>query len=45
MYDYGRVEWKRTLGDLEKAPDVVDQDVLDEFDSTWGVKFFYCDPE
>lgn len=31
--------WRqRTLEDLEKAPDVVYEDVLNEFDSTWGSK-------
>ena len=38
LHDYGRIEWKHTLEDLEKAPDVAYQDVLNEFDETWGVK-------
>lgn len=38
LQDYARVEWKRTLSDLEKALDVAYQDVLSEFDSVWGVK-------
>ena len=38
LQDYGRIEWKRTLLDLEKAPDIAYQDVLKEFDSIWGVK-------
>ena len=38
LHDYGRVEWKRTLNDLEEAPDVAYQGILKEFDSTWGVK-------
>ena len=33
-----KIEWKRILSDLGKAPDVVYQDILNEFDSTWGVK-------
>ena len=28
---YGRIEWKRTLKDLEKAPDVAYQDILKMF--------------
>ena len=36
--DYGGIEWKQTLKDLEEAPDVVYQDVLNELDSMWGVK-------
>ena len=35
---YGRIEWRWTLMDLEKVPDVAYQDVLNEFDLTWGVK-------
>ena len=34
--DYGRIEWKRTLKDSEETPDVAYQDVLDEYDSTFG---------
>jgi hypothetical protein len=36
--DYGRIEWQPTLTDLEKALKIVYQDVLNDFDSTWGVK-------
>ena len=36
--DYGRIEWKRTLSSLEKAPDVAYQGVMNELSSTWGVK-------
>ena len=36
--DYGRIGWKQTLKDLEEAPDVAYQDVLNELDSMWGVK-------
>jgi hypothetical protein len=32
------IEWKRTLSDLEKGPDVAYQDVLKKFDSIWAVK-------
>ena len=38
LQDYGRIEWKRTFNDLEEGPDVAYQDVLKEFDTTWGVK-------
>ena len=38
LQDYGRIELKQTLSDLEKALDVAYQDVLSEFDLTWGVK-------
>jgi hypothetical protein len=38
LQDYGRTEWKWTLLDLDKAPDIAYQDVLNEFDSRWGVK-------
>ena len=38
LQDYGRIEWKRTLNNLEKAPDVAYQDILKKFDLTWGVK-------
>ena len=38
LQDYGRIEWKQTLLHLEKALDVAYQDVLKEFDLTWGVK-------
>jgi hypothetical protein len=32
------IEWKRTLSDLEKVPNIVYQDVLKYFDSIWDVK-------
>jgi hypothetical protein len=38
LQDYGRIEWKWTLRDLEKAPDVAYHDILDKFDLIWGVK-------
>ena len=38
LQDYGRIEWKWALKDLEEAPDVAYQNILKEFDSTWGVK-------
>ena len=38
LHDYERVVWKRALSDLERALDVAYQDILNEFDSTWGVK-------
>ena len=38
LQDYGRIEWKRTLRDLEKALDVAYHDILTKFDLTWGVK-------
>ena len=31
---YGRIKWKWTLLDLEKALDMANQDVLNEFDLT-----------
>jgi hypothetical protein len=37
LQDYGRIiEWKRTLSDLEKAPDVAYHDILNNFDLIWG---------
>ena len=36
MQDYGMIEWKRTLSDLEKTPDVAYQDVPNESDPTLG---------
>ena len=38
LQDYGRIEWKLILSNLEKAPDVAYQDVLNKFDLIWGVK-------
>ena len=38
LQSYGRIEWKRTLKDVEEAPGMAYQDVLNEFDYTWGVK-------
>ena len=40
LQDYGRIEWKQTLMDLEKALGVAYHDILNKFDSTWGVKGF-----
>ena len=34
LQDYGRIEWKRMLRDLEKAPDVANWDILSNFDLT-----------
>ena len=36
LQGYSRIKWQRTLADLEKAPDVAYQDVLNKFDSTLG---------
>ena len=38
LQEYGRIEWQWTLVDLEKALDTSYQDILNDFDSTWGVK-------
>jgi hypothetical protein len=38
LQNYGRIEWKWTLKDLEEAPNVAYQDILKEFDPNWGVK-------
>lgn len=38
LQDYGRIKWQWTLSNLEKAPNVAYQDILDEFDSVRGVK-------
>ena len=38
LHDYGRIEWQRTLSDLEKAHDVAYQDVINKFDVIWGAK-------
>ena len=38
LLDYGRIEWQYTLKDLQKALNVVYQDILDELDSVWCVK-------
>jgi hypothetical protein len=38
LQDYGRIELKWTLKNLEEAPDVACQDVLNELDRMWGVK-------
>ena len=35
---YGKIEWKWTLIDVGKAPDVAYHDILNEFNSTWEVK-------
>ena len=36
LQDYDRIEWKQTLTDLEKAPDVAYYDFLNELNSIWG---------
>ena len=43
LLDYGRIERQRILNDLEKAPDVTYNDVMDEvivhnMDTVWCVK-------
>ena len=38
LQDYGRIEWKHALKDLGKTPNVAYQDILNNFDLTWGVK-------
>ena len=38
LLDYGQFEWQDMLKDLQKAPNVAYQDVLDELDSVWCVK-------
>ena len=38
MQDYARIERKRTLSYLEKAPNVAYQDDLNKFDSTCEAK-------
>jgi hypothetical protein len=38
LQNYGRIEWKSTPSDVEKAPDVANQDVLNKSDSFRGVK-------
>ena len=37
--DYGRIEWKRTIRDLAKSPDIAYDDILDHFDSNGYVKW------
>ena len=44
LKDYNRIDWKHTLSNLEKAPNVAYQDVLNECDSTWGVKGLIVTP-
>ena len=44
LQDYGRIEWKWTLRDLEKVPDVAYHDILNKLDLTWGAQRSYCDP-
>lgn len=39
MMDYGRIEWKHTIRDLAKAPDIAYDDILDNFDSNGCVKW------
>jgi hypothetical protein len=38
LLEYGRLEWQRSLHDLEKVPNVAYQDVLTEFDLVCCVK-------
>lgn len=38
LLDSGRLEWQRTLQDLERAPNIAYQDMLKEFDYVWCVK-------
>ena len=38
LQDYGRIEWKRMLRDLEKASSMAFHDILNKFDLTWGIK-------
>lgn len=38
LLDYGCIEWQYILKDLQKARDVANQYVFDEFDSVWCVK-------
>ena len=38
MDDYGRIEWKRTLTDLGKAPDLAYYDIPNTFSLIWEVK-------
>ena len=43
LLDFGRIEWKMTLKDLEKAPDIDYNDVVKEFDAVWCVEgLSYC---
>ena len=34
--DYGMIDWKQTLKDLEKTSDVAYHDILNRFDLIWG---------
>ena len=43
LQDYGKIESKLTLSNLEKGMDNAYQDVLNENDSTRGGQRFYCD--
>ena len=38
LHNHGRIKWKWTLKDLEEALDAAYQDVLNMFDTAWGVK-------
>ena len=38
FYNYGKLEWHQTLTDLEKAPDVAYEDILQELNNGWCVK-------
>ena len=38
LLDCGRLEWQRTLTNLEKVPEMACQDVLNKFSIVWCVK-------
>lgn len=38
LQDHGRIKWKQTFWDLEKALDVANQDVMYKFNMAWEVK-------
>ena len=48
LQDYRRIEWKQTLRDVEKTPDMTYDDILNNLDLTWGGgggQRSYCDPQ
>jgi hypothetical protein len=45
LQGHGRTEWQHTLADLEKALDIAYQDILTDFDSTWGGQRSHYNPE